>query len=210
MQKFAVALFAFLAVLALVLPASARVTNADRLRRGQPPLPPTRRATAKRQAPSPSSPQSISGRIQVRDATGLNTLGYIQNTVSGPTGIKFSGSENDLEVLYVGAELVAYSAIFPSPFLIGASGSALLSVGSAAAIPFINVDESISAIWSLDVTTGALTATWKNIDGSILNPVFAYDSVQDKLFLTGDIIEFAAAALTEATPPVLVSLYLVA
>ena len=64
MQGFAVILFALVALFAIVVPSSAstlshvkRETNADRFARGLPPLPPTRRATAKRQQNSqPSVP----------------------------------------------------------------------------------------------------------------------------------------------------------
>ena len=59
MQRFTVVLFALVALFAIVVPSSAntlpqvkRETNADRFARHLPPLPPTRRATAKRQRPS--------------------------------------------------------------------------------------------------------------------------------------------------------------
>lgn len=55
MQRFAVILFALVALFAVVVPSSAsihsqvkRETNSDRFARGLPPLPPSRRETAKR------------------------------------------------------------------------------------------------------------------------------------------------------------------
>lgn len=58
MHRFAVLALTLLVVFASVLPTVlARDTNAERFRRGYPPLPPTRREVAKRQKPS-STPQT--------------------------------------------------------------------------------------------------------------------------------------------------------
>lgn len=63
MKKFFVALFSVVALLAVVVPSSAsaikhveRETNAQRLARGLPPNPPTRRSTALARRASPAPP----------------------------------------------------------------------------------------------------------------------------------------------------------
>ena len=62
MQRFSVILFALVTLFAIVVPSSAgslshvnRNTNAERFARGLPPLPPTRRSTAKRHQHSQGS-----------------------------------------------------------------------------------------------------------------------------------------------------------
>ena len=56
MHRLAVVALTLLVVFASVLPTVlARATNADRFKRGYPPLPPSRREVAKRGKPSPSS-----------------------------------------------------------------------------------------------------------------------------------------------------------
>ena len=113
MQRFAVVLFAFVALFAIVAPSSVnalshvkRDTNGDRLARGLPPRGPSRRSTAKRHEHSQVSvpyvvnsvviplmvfssahpfliERSHSGRIQCRGSNG-QSLGYLQNAASGP------------------------------------------------------------------------------------------------------------------------------
>ncbi|KZP28607.1 hypothetical protein FIBSPDRAFT_1039369 [Athelia psychrophila] len=57
------------------------LTNAKRLALGLPLLPPTRRSKARRSLPSSVPTQTVTGIIQIRDATSKDILGYvIENT----------------------------------------------------------------------------------------------------------------------------------
>jgi len=82
MKKFFVALFSVVALLAVVVPSSASVikhvereTNAQRLARGLPPNPPTRRSTALARRASPAPPKQY---IVVYDSDGQR-IGLVQN-----------------------------------------------------------------------------------------------------------------------------------
>ncbi|KAI0047152.1 hypothetical protein FA95DRAFT_1606332 [Auriscalpium vulgare] len=202
MQPFAAALLACLALLALMVPSEAGVTNSERFRRGLPPLPPVKRATrtfaAKRQANSPLSSPSYSGALQLRYADGPqvgSTAGYVANAVTtGPTGLTVN-TANELSVLYQGGSIQATNALFPAPYYIGGSGTTPLATGSSASIPFINVNAGPSAkIWTLDPTTGALTASWTNPDGSQIALALIYTPSSNVLSFTGDRASFIAGS----------------
>ncbi|KAH9055753.1 hypothetical protein EDB87DRAFT_1833972 [Lactarius vividus] len=167
MLRFAVVLFALIALFAIV-PSSAsalsgvkRETNADRFARGLPPMPPTRRSTAKRQQ---NSPVPRSGRIQVRDHGNGNPHGYLQNGPSGPGGVNHNDKSDytDLNVIYNPAEKSIYclgSHFTGNGFYLGAPDSSdLLGDHSTAFVIVTNVEKDISTaqagIWIIDAVTG--------------------------------------------------------
>ncbi|KAI0315039.1 hypothetical protein OF83DRAFT_1174198 [Amylostereum chailletii] len=192
MQRFTYVLFALLALLVLVLPTQARVTNAQRLARHQPPLRPA--GLVKRVGPSatpvkrvypsgyekraepsatipvkrsePSSTASVmSGRIQARDYAG-KTIGYIWNNATGPDGLQLDPNGEDLVVRFISGKLQAINALFPGPFI----GISDLDVSTASALiaPLAGVTEDVtSTIWSLDYSTGRLTAIYNGTSASV-------------------------------------------
>jgi len=211
MQRFAVILFALVALFAVVVPSSAsilsqvkRETNGDRFARGLPPLPPSRRETAKRtQNSHPSVPQT--GRIQVRDHGNGQSLGYVQNGPTGPHGINLGTDPEcrDLNVFYNPWEKTIFGlgAVFGKT---GTGGSyfgglvtpEILSGSSLAYVPLQNVDISKATdeadIWSIG-PDGQLIALWTNIDSSIITVGYVYNSVTNQLYLVGDAAGFVSA-----------------
>jgi hypothetical protein len=207
MQRFAVVLFALVALFVIIAPSSAstlshvkRETNADRFARGLPPLPPTRRATAKRQQNSqPAVPST--GRIQVRDHNGNGkSLGYVQNGPSGPHGVNL-GTDPDYSDLYVIFNPVEHRISCQYSDFDGNGGSyfgapatsEVLSVASTVYVLLTNVDIGNEAdeadIWSID-PAGQLTAVWENADSSTVPVSFAYNDYTNALALVGDIVGF--------------------
>jgi len=204
MQRFAVVLFALVALFATVVPSSAssllhvkRETNADRFARGLPPLPPTRRETAKRQQNSQQPSAPTTGRIQVRDNGSGSPLGYVQNGQSGPHGIDINPGFTDL---YVTFNSVQNTIFFQDQQFIGGSFFGALDPGniinaaSTLALPLTNVylgnviEEA--DIWWIDQTTGELTAYWTNPDSTTSLVYFAYNAAADSLVLVGDVVDF--------------------
>ncbi|KAI0259405.1 hypothetical protein BC834DRAFT_974289 [Gloeopeniophorella convolvens] len=200
MQSFTLAIFALVAVLALALPgarASAhgsghhvqRDTNAARFARGMPPLPPTRRSTAKRTSTTQASVPTT-GRIQLRDIETSVTIGYLQNSVAGPTGINLGLDVLhvwDLQVQFdvVQKSLFCLGSLFEGPgYYLGAAVSTeiwqlgqVLSVDLAAVD--INVETFEANLWSLDLTTGRLSGLWENVDLTTIDIHIMYDKVQN-------------------------------
>lgn len=84
MRRLAALVLTLLVVIASIFPTIlARETNADRLRRGYPPLPPSRRDTAKRSGPSVvPPPQPVCGAVEVRDQPGIHRLGFVENNAA--------------------------------------------------------------------------------------------------------------------------------
>ncbi|KAH9169443.1 hypothetical protein EDB89DRAFT_2072982 [Lactarius sanguifluus] len=204
MQRFAVLLFALVALFAIV-PSSAsalslvkRDTNAHRFARGLPPMPPTRRSTAKRHQ---NSPVPRSGRIQVRDhGKNGNAHGYIKNGPSGPGGVNRNGhpDDTDLNVIYNPAEKTIYclgSHFSGNGQYLGApDSSAVLGDHSTASVTITNVETGISTaqagIWTIDTDTGKLTAIWVNPDGTIVTVSSVYHRGNNVLALVGDPDDF--------------------
>ncbi|KAI9428781.1 hypothetical protein F5148DRAFT_257443 [Russula earlei] len=102
MHRLTVLAFALLLTFASVFPSVlARETNAYRLKRGYPPLPPTRREVGKRSQPSPSAvahvANTVSGVLEVRDSSGAHHIGFVENVsnrlpdLGVTTGSKSSG-----------------------------------------------------------------------------------------------------------------------
>jgi len=210
MQRFAVVLFALVALFATVVPSSAgvlshvkRETNADRFARGLPPLPPTRRASAKRSQVSQGSVPRT-GRIEVRNhgpQGGNPHLGYVQNGPVGPTGVN-PGNNPAYSDLYVTFDPVEHTIQCldsqfndgnPGTFFGGLVTSNILSATSSAYVLLTNValgnvaDEA--DIWSID-PNGLLSAVWENVDSSTVTVSFAYYGATNTLALVGDILDF--------------------
>ncbi|KAH9059432.1 hypothetical protein EDB83DRAFT_2520526 [Lactarius deliciosus] len=193
-------LAASVALLGTFVPAEAtlhmrRETNGQRFARGLPPLPPIRRSpteTAHRRQVSPQRSPSVVGRLEVRHATDNTRLGYVANDVShGPIGLNLDTGHNpdipDLTVEFSDSTLVAQDPKFHAPYYIGGYGLLPLSPQTLNTIEFINVDAGPdAAIWNLDLTSGALNATWTNPDKSTARPTLIFDSDLNALNFTSD------------------------
>ncbi|KAJ6585918.1 hypothetical protein B0H19DRAFT_1111017 [Mycena capillaripes] len=80
--------------------SNRRDTNAERLRRGMSPLPPTRRSSGirPRTSPVPCGLGSASGIIQISRASDGGLLGYIRKTFDGQKSYTYGTLENALVV----------------------------------------------------------------------------------------------------------------
>ncbi|TFY73867.1 hypothetical protein EWM64_g10145 [Hericium alpestre] len=159
MHKFLVALcIAFIACLATIVPARgavARLTNAERLRRNLPPLPPMRRGSpivaregSSKQPPKPSAVPhaTVTGRIQVR-ATNGSTIGFVASSTSGNFGVNSTDASSEASVTFSGSTVSLTSGSF-----LGANDTSA-TVPALTAVP----SGSAASIWSLDKSTGNLT-----------------------------------------------------
>ncbi|KAI9458350.1 hypothetical protein BJY52DRAFT_1416454 [Lactarius psammicola] len=189
MQRFLVlVLAASVALLGTIVPVEAALlgrheTNGQRFARGLPPLPPVRRSptdTAKRRQVSPLPGSPLIGRLEVHRVDGT-VLGYVANDKTrGPVGLNIFGDPNpaylDLTVELSGSNLLAQKPEFVDPYYIGGYGDDILSPHNSNTVQFINVAAGLdAAIWTLDKTSGALNATWTNVDGSKIQPTLIYD-----------------------------------
>jgi hypothetical protein len=210
----------FTSVLPLALARETkRETNADRFRRGAPPLPPTRRDSANRPDPSSKPPTTASGYIVVRDQSGLHNLGYMENfatrgpligvsPLDSPTSARLQGTYSDSA-----HTLVATNALFPAPFFLGSQYpySNDPSASPPEEILFTNVPESPGAeVWSYNTDSKELTIALPKPNGGSVQAVFAWDTLQNALELVTDVPTYLAAAW-ESEPhdkqPVLVTLF---
>jgi len=202
MQRFAVILFAFVAIFAIVVPSSVnalshvkRDTNAGRFSRGLPPRAPSRRSTAKRHQNSQVSvPQT--GRCQVRDSSG-HSLGYLQNAPSGPGSIN-PGGNSDLSVQYnpKDSSITCVNPQFGEggSFLGGSPGSPKLNAGSPSSVSLTNVENGKTdsfCTWAVD-QSGKLIPEWNNSDGSTSPVSCAYNANKNTFVLTGDVDGFCS------------------
>ncbi|THH32470.1 hypothetical protein EUX98_g1720 [Antrodiella citrinella] len=218
-----------------------RMTNADRLKRGLGPAPPVLRrvipgrsltptrlfAASKRGSPSPSIspvphavPTPHVGRIEVRNTTGFS-FGYVENTVSGVSGVTVNSSIEPLAVTFSTTsgssgpfDITATNATFTGPLTLGGVGSTILAADSASAVVF-NATNSTAGevkIWTLDGRTAQISAHWTNTDNSTPTTFIGLDVTNNHLLLTGNISLYnqavTSATLTEvqfflASPPFL-------
>ncbi|KAG6868951.1 hypothetical protein C0993_007165 [Termitomyces sp. T159_Od127] len=142
---FVVALVALVASPAVCGPME---TNAQRMARGLPPLPPRiKRAVPGRKNEGPPTPawgwhprpstkpppppfdKSFSGLLEIRDDQG-NALGRVKNTNTPLpiSGLSLSQDDTDLKVSFVprsntAFELLATNPVFPEPHYVGAAGT---------------------------------------------------------------------------------------
>lgn len=183
-------LCALLCALAPIRVAAA-LTNAERLRRNMPPLPPVRRSgtpvyAAKRGGPS-NTPLP-SGTIQVRNTNG-STVGYISK--NNATSVNFGSADNDLKVQFFKGNLRATNA----DFYVGGNGTSSIGPGSYDTVAFGAIQKGpTSSIWSLDTATGNLTAQWINADNTKPATTVALDLRNNFLVLTGDLAAYNAHA----------------
>jgi hypothetical protein len=127
MHKLAAVTLTIFVLFTSVLPlaSAGRETNADRFRRGAPPLPPARRDGAYQPQPSSKPPPIASGYLVLRDLSGLHDLGYMENNPSrGPLiGLSPLSSPQSarLQATYSGSAhtLVVTNAVFPGPYFLG-------------------------------------------------------------------------------------------
>ncbi|KAG0709375.1 hypothetical protein DFH29DRAFT_888085 [Suillus ampliporus] len=151
--------FVLSCAIALVLSVSSAVaalTNAQRLARGLPVLPPkfgralpgyawTPTAAGAKQSPSPSPPKKYTGRILAMGNDG-KPLGHLYNWASGINGVNFGASSEDLHVSFTkplsGKGLIDIQAVdpaFPELCYIGTTSNDTLAPGSPTAVGFGNV-----------------------------------------------------------------------
>lgn len=151
--------FVLSCAIALILSVSSAVatlTNAQRLARGLPVLPPkfgralpgyvrTPTAAGANPSTSPVPPKTYTGRILVKSYDG-GTLGHLYNWASGINGVNFGDSSEDLYVTFTvtrsGKGLIDIQAIDPAftgPSYIGTTNNATLATGSPTAVGFGNV-----------------------------------------------------------------------
>jgi len=221
MHRLAVIALTFFVVLTSVLPlVFARETNAERFRRGAPPLPPVRRAGANPPAPSSVPPQTVSGFLVIRDSTGLHNLGFMQNAASrfGLIGVSPLNSPESarLQATFSGSAhtVVATNALFPAPFFLGSTFPYANDPGAAPPeeILFTNVDDIPGAhVWSFDPNTKELTIALPKPNGGSVPALFFWDVLQDALELVTDVPTFLAATFASEPhdqQPVQVRVYL--
>jgi len=167
-----------LVVFASVLPSVFAETNADRFKRGYPPLPPSRREAAKRQQPSSAPPKTASGFLEVRDSAGVHLIGFVENTPSrlpffGVTGAR-SGA---LQAIFdpTAHTLKATNPVFSGPVFIGPNGipppDFLLTT-----VP----DGPYANVWSFIAATNELTISLPKL------AAFAFNSSQNVLEVVAD------------------------
>ncbi|KAF9497190.1 hypothetical protein BDN71DRAFT_1445265 [Pleurotus eryngii] len=206
-------------------------SNAQRLARGLPPLPPVFRRTlpgytlqwsptpvykgrrAAAPSPSPSLPlvQSLEGRLEVRGVDDKR-VGFIgRPSASEPVGGINTGSGEDLHVEFTPGttpfDIIATNEGLLPNFL-GADGAEDIDDDSSSSIELSNVDQGTqSSVWLFDSATQELTAQVTNSDGSIPETSIGYSSAVNKLFFLGNLDAYNAEN-TEA-PASKVRLFLV-
>ncbi|KAI0249654.1 hypothetical protein BJV78DRAFT_1225135 [Lactifluus subvellereus] len=179
----------------------ARETNADRFRRGYPPLPPTRRGTAKRTGPSSRPPQTCSGVIEVRDQSGTMKLGFVEN-LPGPRdsfGVSAPGTPKSqhLQATFSGSAhtLVATNAAFPPPFFLGSDFpyvQAPMEPSSGEDL-FKNIPSTPGAeVWSCNTVTKELTVALPDLMGGTVPTVLWWDRAFNALAFVQDVPKFTA------------------
>jgi len=187
MKTFFLALFSVVALLGLVAPSFAsevtnvgRGTNGERLARGLPPNPPSRRTTAKRHRHSQAPPVQKQ-YVEVRDLHG-DVLGFIGN--GGSHGLKVGWSLNFPVTYDGGSHTLANGAQF-----LGAHNThgGILGSGHSTSVFLQKVSDndhnSQDHIWTLN-SGGTLSATWTNPGGSQTPVSFVFQGGSVKL--TGD------------------------
>ncbi|KAJ7469310.1 hypothetical protein B0H11DRAFT_1920537 [Mycena galericulata] len=176
----------------------ARETNAERFRRGLPPLPPTRRdsrnALMTRQSCRPLSNQR--GVIKVTAVDTGASMGYISDTYDGQNSYTIAAS-------------LVYAATFSwassTPFY-GPSGLTVINgpdpnypafgaVGGSAGYRLAPGSYGLRDI-------GSHVGQWTNIDSTEYPNTFFYDGNVDSLDMTGDFAAFSAYFFREETTAV--------
>jgi len=197
MHRLAVVALTLLVIFASVLPTVlARETNGQRFKRGSPPLPPSRREVAKRQKPS-SAPQTVTGFVQARDASGAHTIGYLEDQPSRLPLIGLVSSQSQaLQATFSGSGHTLQATVPAYSFLgLGSSGTPSVFTDLTKA------SGSDASIWSYNPATGELT---------VKSAQFAFDVVGDDIEIVTDWAAYEAEQTEPANKlPQQVRLYLV-
>ncbi|KAI0249656.1 hypothetical protein BJV78DRAFT_1362710 [Lactifluus subvellereus] len=228
MHRLAVLALSLLVLCITAFPSAlARETNADRLRRGYPPLPPTRRGTAKRANPSISPLQTSGGVLEVRDQSGTQRLGFVENLSdrSPLLGVSDPGTPQSqhLQATFSGSAhtLVATNAAFPAPFFLGSDFPFVEEPNQPppGEVLFTNVPSSSGAqVWSFNPTTNELTGkststvALPNPSGGTVPTVFWWDRFENVLSFVTDVPTFSNTAKQTEPPdqqPLVVTFFLV-
>lgn len=147
-----------------------------------------------------TTPQTYTGRVQVRDEDG-SVLGFLRvNAMDGTVaGINFYGDDDDLHVKFTTISspfnIIATNPSVRAPFCIGLTAVSSMAPNSSTTAALANVpkmsrptSKAQSAIWSFDEQTRELTAQYTNpADGSKFPIMLAYEEREDFLFFVGDI-----------------------
>ncbi|KAJ7281485.1 hypothetical protein C8J57DRAFT_1297773 [Mycena rebaudengoi] len=202
-------LFGFLAYINSSL--AKRETNASRLSRGLPPLPPrflSRDVTATAN-PRPSTspiPKYFSGRIQVRTGNG-KSLGYVRNAASNTNSVNTLGRGEDLRVKFIfGREpfeiIATVQSKLPPTFYIGAQENNQLAIffSTPTSSKVIN-----SSLYPSIRATNKFPVHYLNPDGTKSSVVVAFNAHDNELFFVHDI----NAHNTRDLPALAVKLFLV-
>ncbi|KAG1808724.1 uncharacterized protein BJ212DRAFT_1382825 [Suillus subaureus] len=198
-----------IALLLSVSSAVAALTNAQRLARGLPILPPKFGRALPGYARTPtvagtSKPISqvlaltnvFTGRILVKSHNG-KPLGYLHNRVSGINGVNFGASSANLHVSFTTSrsgkgliDIQVIDAAFPGPHYIGTTSNHTLATGSSTAVGFGNV---VRTIWTFNPRTNELQVHYVNLDGHTAKTTIAYKIHDNTIFFVGDIGAYNAA-----------------
>jgi len=165
-----------------------RQTNADRLRRNLGPLAPVKRTPtpiiAARQAAASAGTTQGRAEITLADGTVLGHLSADDPSQviadSGSTRRRRAAASGDVVLKFVegtvNGSLLAQNANYSPPY-IGQTDAELTGL-----IPFTNVAEGdYSMIWTLNSTSGALSAQWTNPDGSKPSTYILYSKAKTQL-----------------------------
>jgi len=195
MHRLTVLALTLLVIVASVFPpVLARETNADRLRRGYPPLPPgrrqpSRRDTAKRSGPSAVPPQTVTGVVEVRDQSGAHRLGFVSNEVEGDSSLNFLGvvgsnqptsplllvslTSGDQDLAAINPNFAPNISPTPPPPCVGPLQEEL---GPLTILTCARPDH-----WSLDPKTNELTIQAVGSSGTPRPATFAWDQMMNEL-----------------------------
>jgi len=189
-------------------------TNAKRLARGLPPLPPAKRASGTDTAKRSTTSQTVSkhGNIKATDTDG-NTVGYLAltgtfnnlwyhvvstadtsatfNTVVYSSGITTGASLQDPRPnMYLAGLNHPGVELLPSnkdSAIVGFSPlTSFGSVPQTTGQPSIAGDEYESAIWTIDASTWAISPTWVNQDNSSPPMTLLWDPTATQFYITAN------------------------
>ncbi|KAG1795177.1 uncharacterized protein HD556DRAFT_1366609 [Suillus plorans] len=211
------------ALLFSVCSSAAAITNAQRLARGLPPLPPkfgralpgyarTPTVAAENSSPSSAPHKTFTGRILVKGHNGKQ-LGHLSNRASGINGVNFGASSADLHVSFTSSRfehgLIDIQAVDAHGHsYIGTTSNAVLATGSSTFVSFGKVIKTPahsppvpvgkhhadeSAIWTFDSRSHELNVHYVNPNGHGAKTTIAYNSHDNTIFFVGDIGAYNAA-----------------
>ncbi|TEB38801.1 hypothetical protein FA13DRAFT_406528 [Coprinellus micaceus] len=189
-------------------PTKRELTNAERLRRSLPLLPPKRRSGPL--APRAScAPNTFTGKIEVRSFSSGSVLGRVVNW--SLSSLNFLGPDSDLLVQVTVPPTGEATEIIPlndtgasSAFPFYGAGGGTLGPGSPSTAGFGGVNHSPansppssanteSTIWIVDPASYEISVQWTNSGGSQPSTTIAYNIRNNQFFLVGDLAAYNAA-----------------